>query len=166
MNSSDSAHQFAFTMITGDTKQLSDYAGHPVLIVNTASKCGLTPQYAELEALYKKYAELGLVVIGVPSDNFGGQEYAEEAEVVAFTQDKFHITFPLTSLNDVKGKNAHPFYQWANKKVGLLSAPKWNFHKYLIGKNGELVASFGSTTSPMSPKITEAIEGILEENGK
>ena len=115
MNSSDSAHQFAFTMITGDTKQLSDYAGHPVLIVNTASKCGLTPQYAELEALYKKYAELGLVVIGVPSDNFGGQEYAEEAEVVAFTQDKFHITFPLTSLNDVKGKNAHPFYQWANK---------------------------------------------------
>lgn len=155
------AHQFSFTTIDGDTLNLSDLKGNVIMVVNTASKCGLTPQYAALQSLYDNYKEQGFIIIGVPSDNFGGQEFKDESDVKTFTNKEFSITFPLTSLNHVIGKEAHPFYQWANEKAGFLGSPKWNFHKYLIGKNGEFLTWFSSTTTPKSDKIITAIESAL-----
>lgn len=155
------AHQFEFTAIGTDALKLADLSGKVILIVNTASQCGFTSQYADLQKLYDTYGDKGLVVIGVPSDNFGGQEFAQESEVKAFTEEKFAITFPLATLTNVKGDNAHPFYQWAGKQAGFLGSPKWNFHKYLIDKKGNYVTWFSSNTSPMSEKVTAAIEAEL-----
>lgn len=156
--SKPNAHQFEFTTIDGEPLKLSELKGKAVLVVNTASQCGFTPQYAGLQKLHERYAEKGLVVIGVPSDNFGGQEFDQEIEVKNFTKEKFQATFPLTTISDVKGENAHPFYKWANKEAGFLGSPKWNFHKYLIGKDGSLKQWFASTTSPESKKLITAIE--------
>ncbi len=155
------AHQFSFKTIDGDVIHLADLKGKVILVVNTASQCGFTPQYAGLQSLYEKYSNQGFVVIGVPSDNFGGQEFKEESEVKAFTSKEFKTTFPLTLINNVTGADAHPFYQWAHKQAGFIGSPKWNFHKYLIGKDGDFVAWFSSATSPESEKITTAIEEAL-----
>lgn len=156
-----SAHQFEFQSIDGEALSLSNYKGKALLVVNTASQCGFTPQYKELQALYDRYKEKGLVVLGVPSADFGGQEYATEEEVEHFTEEKFAVTFPLTVISEVKGGNAHPFYQWAGQQAGFIGSPKWNFHKYLIGKNGEFVTWFSSVTSPTSDKVVKAIEAEL-----
>jgi len=155
------AHQFEFKTIEGETIKLADYKGKVILVVNTASQCGFTPQYAGLQSLHEKYGDKGLVIIGVPSDNFGGQEFEQESEVKEFTTKEFKTTFPLTTISNVKGSDAHPFYQWANKKAGFLGSPKWNFHKYLIGADGEFLAWFSSPTKPEGPKITAAIEKAL-----
>ena len=155
------AHRFEFQTIEGESIKLADLKGKAVLVVNTASQCGLTPQYAGLQKLHETYADKGLIVIGVPSDNFGGQEFAQEEEVKNFTTEKFEATFLLTVISNVKGKDAHPFYQWANKEVGFLGSPKWNFHKYLIGKDGNLKQWFASATSPDSKKVVSAIESEL-----
>ena len=157
------AHRYEFQTIEGESIKLSDLKGKAVLVVNTASQCGFTPQYAGLQKLHETYGDKGLVVIGVPSDNFGGQEFEQEAEVKNFTKEKFEATFPLAVISDVKGKNAHPFYQWANKEAGFLGSPKWNFHKYLIGKDGNLKQWFASTTAPDSKKIIAAIEQELNQ---
>jgi glutathione peroxidase len=159
--SQGNAHQFEFNTIDGNAIKMAELEGKVVLVVNTASQCGFTPQYAGLQKLHETYGEQGLVVIGVPSDNFGGQEFDTEEEVQNFTTQKFEATFPLTEISDVTGSNAHPFYQWANKEAGFLGSPKWNFHKYLIGKNGDLVQWYASTTSPDSAKVTAAIEAEL-----
>lgn len=156
--SKPNAHRFEFKTIEGEPIKLSDLKGKAVLVVNTASQCGFTPQYAALQKLHETYGEKGLVVIGVPSDNFGGQEFEQESQVKDFTKETFSATFPLTIISDVKGKNSHPFYQWANKEAGFLGSPKWNFHKYLIGKDGNLAQWFGSATAPDSKKIITAIE--------
>jgi len=164
MSLTDTAHAFSFTTIDGKTLPLADYRGKVLVIVNTASLCGFTPQYDELQKLYERYKDKGLVVLGVPCDNFGGQEPDDEKAIKKFTSEKFHITFPLTAKTNVTGDNAHPFYNWAAKQPnsGLLGAsPRWNFHKYLIGRDGQLLDSFISTVSPLSSTMIDAVEKAL-----
>jgi glutathione peroxidase len=156
------AHQFSFKDMEGNELNLSDYKGKPILIVNTASHCGLTPQYEGLQQLHEKYKDKGLVVIGVPSADFAGQEFDTEEEVREFTKGKFSVSFPLTIIESVKGESAHPFYKWAASEAGFLGAPKWNFHKYLIAPDGSLAGSFASPTKPLSDKIITAIEAQLK----
>ncbi len=157
------AHSFQFLTINGQKLDLSEFKDKVLLIVNTASKCGFTSQYKELEQLHQAYKDKGLVLIGVPSGSFGGQEFENEIEVQNFTESNFEVSFPLTTINDVKGSDAHPFYKWAGQNAGFLGTPKWNFHKYLIDKNGDFVAWYASTTSPTSNKIKKAIERELEK---
>ena len=159
--SKKNAYQFSFKAIDGKAINLSDYKGKVILVVNTASKCGFTNQYQSLQKLYTKYQNKGLVIIGVPSNDFGNQELGSESQVASFTQKEFKITFPLTSISQVSGNNAHPFYIWANQNAGFVGSPKWNFHKYLIDKNGDFAGWFSSATDPASEKITQKIESLL-----
>ena len=131
------------------------------MIVNVASKCGFTNQYNELQKLFDLYKDKGLIVLGVPSNQFGGQEPDKENEIKKFCETNFNITFPMTSKYDVKGENAHPIYLWAKNSYGKSSIPKWNFHKILINKNGKVEDTFASFTGPMSKKIIKKIEEIL-----
>jgi glutathione peroxidase len=140
---------------------LSAYKGKVILIVNTASHCGFTPQFAGLESLYQKYKDRGLVVIGVPSNDFGKQEPGSGEEIEKFCTLNFGVTFPMTSKEVVSGDKAHPFYIWARQELGFGSAPKWNFHKYIIDRKGNVVDYFYSTTKPDSKKIIDAIEKLL-----
>ncbi|HEX3486799.1 MAG TPA: glutathione peroxidase [Micropepsaceae bacterium] len=156
-----SAHDFEFTSIDGKPLRLSQFAGHPVLIVNTASQCGLTPQYKGLEALWRKYKDRGLVVLGVPSNDFGAQEPGTESEIKNFCSTNYGVTFPMTAKNPVIGPKAHPLYKWAVSEAGEAAAPRWNFHKYLIGSQGELAGTFGSKTPPDDAALTGAIETAL-----
>ena len=142
---------------------LSDFAGKTLLIVNVASKCGLTPQYEGLQSVWEEYKDQGLVVIGIPSNNFGSQEPGQEGEVKEFCETTFGINFPMTSKEDVKGDTAHPFYKWLKSEYG--KSPKWNFHKYLITPDGALANSFLSLTKPQSNKVKKAIENVLPKNG-
>jgi glutathione peroxidase len=131
------------------------------LLVNVASNCGFTKQYSELQELYEKYNEKGLVVLGVPSNQFGGQEPGSNNEIKDFCETNFNITFPMTTKIDVKGENAHPIYLWAKKNFGNSAVPKWNFHKILINKQGKIEDTYSSFTKPMSKKLTSKIEEIL-----
>ena len=155
-----SAFEFDFTTIDGKPMPLKTYEGKVLLVVNVASYCGLTPQYEGLEALSKRYADQGLVVIGVPANDFGAQEPGTEAEIHSFCTTKFAVTFPMTTKQPVVGAGAHPFYQWAVAELGTDAAPKWNFHKYLVGRDGR-IASFGSRTAPDAPELVGAIEAAL-----
>ena len=125
--------------ITGDTTTLAAYGGKVLLVVNVASQCGLTPQYEGLEALSKQYRDQGLVVIGVPANDFGAQEPGTEAEIQQFCTTRFAVDFPMTSKEPVVGPSAHPFYRWAVGELGADAAPKWNFHKYLVGRDGKVL---------------------------
>ena len=158
------AYDFNFTNIEGEEFKLSKFKGRVLLIVNTASNCGFTSQYADLEKLYSEYKDEGLVVIAVPSNNFGEQEPGNNQEIREFCNAKFKITFPIVNKEEVTGKNANPFYKWASDKVGFFGSPKWNFHKYLIGRDGELKEWFASTTSPSSASVKKAIEKELAQN--
>ena len=154
------AYDFRFTSIDGDKQiNLSDYKGSMILVVNTASKCGFTKQYEALENLYRNYKNKGLVIIGVPSNDFGGQEPADEKEIKEFCSLKYSVTFPMTEKVKIKGDYAHPFYAWASGASG--ASPKWNFYKYLIGKNGESLDYFSSMTKPDSKKIINLLEEHL-----
>lgn len=155
------AYDYSFTSIDGEPLPLSSFKGKPVLVVNTASKCGLTPQYEGLEKLYRDYRDQGLVVLGVPCNQFAGQEPGTEDEIKAFCQVKFDVDFPMTSKVDVKDAHRHPFYAWAEDKLGKDAVPVWNFHKILIGPDGEAVAAFGPRTDPLDASITEAVEKAL-----
>ena len=155
------AYDYSFTSIDGKPMPLSQFKGKPILIVNTASKCGLTPQYSGLETLEKTYGPKGLILIGVPSNDFGGQEPGTEAEIRTFCDTKYGVTFPMTRKEKVVGGNAHPFYKWAAETLGKDNVPKWNFHKYLVGPDGSLIAAFGSRTEPSAPEIKSAIEARL-----
>ena len=132
-----------------------------VLLVNVASNCGFTKQYSELQELYDKYSEKGLVVLGVPSNQFGGQEPGSNNEIKDFCETNFNITFPMTTKIDVKGENAHPIYLWAKENYGNTAVPKWNFHKILINKDGKIEDTYSSFTKPMSKKLINKIEEIL-----
>jgi glutathione peroxidase len=158
-----SAHDFEFTSIDGQKLKLSQLAGKAVLVVNTASQCGLTPQYRGLEALWEKYRDHGLVVLGVPSNDFGGQEPGTEAEIKNFCTTKYKVTFPMTAKNAVIGKHAHPLYKWVISEAGEAAAPRWNFHKYLIGAKGELAGTFGSKVPPDDAALITAIEAQLNQ---
>ncbi|MCI5049118.1 MAG: glutathione peroxidase [Rickettsiales bacterium] len=157
-----SAHQFSFDMPDGSVLSLSNLEGKVVLVVNTASHCGFTPQYEELQTLYDRYRDQGFEVIAVPSGDFGGQEFGTDDEVKAFTDEKFTLNFPITTISKVSGDEAHPFYQWANDQAGFIGSPKWNFHKYLIGKEGQFVSWYSSMTTPTAKRITVAIEAALQ----
>lgn len=160
----NNAYDYTFTTLVGhESLPLETYKGQVILIVNTASKCGFTPQYASLEALYKQYKDKGMVILGVPSNDFGGQESGTEQEVAQFCQLNYGVSFPMTAKEMVSGKEAHPFFLWARSQLGFGTAPKWNFHKYLINRKGELVDYFYSTTSPDAPRVIKAIEKALNE---
>ena len=156
-----SAFDFGFTTIDGQPMPLQAYQVKVLLVVNVASKCGLTPQYKGLEALSKQYRDQGLVVIGVPANDFGAQEPGTEAEIQSFCTTNFGVDFPMASKEPVVGASAHPFYQWAVEELGADAAPKWNFHKYLVGRDGK-VTSFGSRTTPDAPELVGAIQAALK----
>ncbi len=154
------AYAFTFNSLDGGIISLASYAGRPIMIVNTASQCGYTPQYAGLQTLWTRYRERGLVVLGVPSNDFGGQEPGGANDIHATAEGEYHVTFPLTEKVAVKGPDAHPFYRWAAAERPL-ETPRWNFHKYLVGRAGLLKSSFVSAVEPTEPKIIAAIETEL-----
>ena len=152
---------FKINSIDGSELDLSKFKGKTLLIVNVASKCGFTKQYTDLQNLYDLYKEKGLIVLGVPSNQFGGQEPGSDYEIKNFCETNFNISFPLTSKYDVKGENSHPIYLWAKNSYGKSTVPKWNFHKILINKRGNVEDTFASFTNPMSQKIIKKLEKIL-----
>lgn len=156
-----SAYDFSFKTIEGKPLPLTTFENKVVLVVNTASACGLTPQYEGLEKLYSDYKGKGLVVLGVPCNQFAGQEPGTEAEIKGFCETKFGVDFPLTSKVDVKGPDAHPFYTWAEKGLGEPAVPVWNFHKILVGRDGHLIRAFGPRTDPLDAEVVGAVEAAL-----
>jgi len=159
--STKTAYDFSFTRIDGEPMPLSAYQGKVLLVVNTASECGFTKQYEGLEELYQQFKDEGLVVIGVPSNDFGGQEPGTNAEIKEFCESKFRITFPLTGKEVVSGKEAAPFYLWAAEVLGEDNAPSWNFHKYLVGRDGKLIDYYSAMTKPTSETLISAVEKAL-----
>jgi glutathione peroxidase len=154
------AYAFTFKGLDGGEILLASYAGRPFLVVNTASLCGYTPQYAGLQELWTRYRDKGLVVLGVPSNDFGSQEPGGVSDIHATAQGQYHVTFPITEKAVVKGKDAHPFFKWAALERPA-EAPRWNFHKYLVGRDGNLKAGFTSALEPTDPRIITAIENEL-----
>jgi glutathione peroxidase len=144
--------------LDGKTKSLGDYRGQVLVVVNTASECGYTPQYAGLETLYESYKGKGVVVLGFPSNDFGGQEPGTSAEIKTFCETKFHVQFPMFEKVKTKGERQSPVYAFLTAKHG---APKWNFHKYVVGKDGQVRASFPSSVTPDSKELRDAIEAAL-----
>ena len=157
------AHSFDFESIEGQTLPMKSLKGKAVLLVNTASRCGFTRQYGDLQTVWERYRDRGLIVLGVPSNDFGNQEPGTETEIKQFCEVNFNVDFPMTSKVHVKGKDAHPFYRWANKELGSAAKPRWNFHKYLISPDGQLVDWFSTPTSPTSKRVLRAIEAQLPE---
>jgi len=155
------AHDFDFTSIEGKPLSLKQFSGHPVLIVNVASKCGLTPQYEGLVNLYHELKDQGLVLLGVPSNQFMGQEPGTNEEIQTFCSTTYGVDFPLTAKTDVKGDTAHPFYQWVKAELGDPAEPVWNFHKLLIGKDGKALKAFAPTVAPEAPELKAAINEAL-----
>ena len=154
---------FDFTIKGNDNTEvnLSQYKDKTILLVNVASNCGFTKQYTDLQNLYEKYKDRGFFVIAIPSNQFGGQEPGSNKDIKIFCETNFDITFPIMSKYNVKGDDAHPIYLWAKENYGNSAAPKWNFHKILINKNGKIQNTYGSFTNPMSKKIISEIEKIL-----
>lgn len=156
-----SAHDFTFTSIDGAPLPLADFKGKALLVVNVASQCGLTPQYSGLEALWKARRGQGLVILGVPANDFGAQEPGSEGEIKTFCETRFAVDFPMTSKEHVIGAFAHPLYRWVAAELGEDAAPKWNFHKYLFNRDGTIAGTFGSRTEPNDAGMNEAIDEAL-----
>ena len=156
-----SAYDVTMTTIDGKPMPFSQYRGKVLLVVNTASFCGFTPQYEALEKTQMTYRDKGFTVIGVPSGDFMGQEYKTNAEIKQFCESKFGINFPLSEKSTVVGRDATPFFAWAAATLGAKEAPKWNFHKYLVDRQGRIVGSFGSSTKPDAPEVTAAIQKAI-----
>jgi glutathione peroxidase len=159
--SSKTLHDFSLTAIDETPLPLRQYEGKVVLLVNTASECGFTPQYEGLEKLWLTYKDKGLVVVGVPSNDFGGQEPGSAEEIVNFCKVNYGVTFPLTAKSAVSGAGAIPVYQWAGEQSGMLGRPKWNFHKFLFGKDGRFIDWYSTQTKPDGSKIKAAVEAAL-----
>jgi glutathione peroxidase len=155
------AYAFSFAGLEGGDIRLSDYAGKPILIVNTASLCGYTPQYTGLQQLWTRYHERGLEIVGVPSNDFGGQEPGTPSDIMKTAHDEYGVTFPLAAKVDVKGKSLHPFYKWAAAERPL-ETPRWNFHKYLVGRDGHIAAVFPTDIEPMDARVIAAIVKELD----
>jgi glutathione peroxidase len=157
-------HDFTFTSIDGGPLAMSDFAGRAVLVVNTASFCGFTRQYGDLQALWRDYRDRGLVVLGVPSNDFGQQEPGSAAEIKEFCEVNFEVDFPMTEKQQVVGDQAHPLFKYIVEQLGAQAAPRWNFHKYLVTPDGALTGgAWPSRVSPTSPEILDAIEAALPE---
>ena len=153
-------YDFKIESISGEIIDLNKFKSKVVLITNTASYCGFTKQYSDLQKLWQKYKEEGLIVLGVPSNSFN-QEKSNEKDVKDFCEVNFNINFPMTKITEVKGDDAHEIFKWAKKNYGKSAVPKWNFHKILINKKGKVEDTFASFTNPMSNKITSKIESLL-----
>ena len=160
-DNSKTLFDFKINSINGGELDLSSFKGKTILLVNVASKCGFTNQYYDLQNLYDNFKDKGLIVIGIPTNQFGGQEPGSEKEIKNFCETNFNITFPMTSKYEVKGANAHPIYIWAKDTFGKSTVPKWNFHKILINKDGKIEDTFASFTGPLSNKVVKKIEQIL-----
>ena len=154
-------YDFKINSVDGKVIDFSDYKDKVILLVNVASYCGFTNQYADLQKLWETYEKKDLIVIGVPSGSFN-QEKNSNKEVKEFCEVNFNINFPITSIYDVKGENAHDIYKWAKLNHGKSAIPKWNFHKILIDKNGKIIETFAPFTNPMSKKVIKTIEKVLK----
>ena len=152
---------FSIKSIDGNNLDLSTYKNKAILLVNVASNCGFTKQYSDLQQLWEKYGDKGLIVLGVPSNQFGKQEPGSNKEIKKFCEVNFKVNFPMTDKVDVKGTLAHPIFLWAKENYGSSAIPKWNFHKILINKDGKIQDTYSSLTKPTSKKITDEIEKIL-----
>lgn len=158
-----SAHNFSFRSIHGDALPLSGFRGKTVLLANTASLCGFTPQYRGLQALWNRYRERGLMVIAVPSNDFGDQEPGTEPEIEGLCQKEYDVSFPLAGKEKVIGEDAHPFFRWVAEEYGEAVEPRWNFHKYLISPEGALIGAWPSKVDPLSDDIVGPVEDALPE---
>jgi glutathione peroxidase len=148
-------------LMGGEENLCESYGGKVLLIVNTASKCGFTPQYEGLETLYKTNKDAGLVVLGFPSDQFLGQEFSDEKEIEKFCRVNYGVSFPMFKKTEVKGKNASPLYKALKAATG--EQPSWNFNKYLIGRDGKVIAHYGSKVKPEAPELAAAIKAALSQ---
>jgi glutathione peroxidase len=157
------AHDFDFTALDGTPLPLRSFAGKAVLVVNTASECGYTPQYAGLQNLWQARKGDGLVVLGVPSNDFGRQEPGDEAQIARFCATRYKVDFPMTAKQHVIGSAAHPFYRWIAEELGEAGCPRWNFHKYLIGRDGALAGAWPSAVTPESGELAAAIDAALAD---
>ena len=155
------AYDFKFKDLDGSTLDLSKYKDKVIVVVNVASQCGFTNQYEDMQKVWKKYQSKGIVILGVPSNDFGKQEPGSNKDIKNFCESKFGISFPMTEKISVKGSDAHPFYIWAKKNHGKSAIPKWNFHKIIIDKNGKVADTFSSITNPSSKKFIEALEKLI-----
>jgi glutathione peroxidase len=156
------AYAFSFGGLAGGNIRLADYAGRPILIVNTASLCGFTPQYAGLQELWTEFSARGLMIIGVPSNDFGGQEPGGATEIAETAQHQYGVTFPISAKAVVKGLSAHPFYKWA-AEARPKDVPRWNFHKYLIGRDGYIAEVFPESVEPADTRVKTAIARALAD---
>ena len=156
-----SGFQFTFDGFDGKPLPLDRFRDRAVLVVNTASECGFTGQYAGLEELWRDYRDKGLTVVGVPSNNFGGQEPLKGEAIQHFCKLNYGVTFPLADRTDVIGRNAHPFYKWALEQAGQKARPRWNFHKILLDRDGDIAATFATPVEPTSDQVRTAIEKAL-----
>ena len=161
MANTDNAYGFEVVSIDGERLPLDAWRERLVLVVNTASFCGYTPQYSDLEALWQRYRDRGLVVLGVPSNDFGQQEPGSAAEIKQFCETNYAVDFALTAKCRVIGGEAHPFYRWIAETLGEAGTPRWNFHKYLIGPDGELAGAWPAQIAPTDRRITTEIEQLL-----
>ena len=157
------AYDFNFNDLDGSPMHLSKFKNKVIIVVNVASQCGFTKQYEDMQKVWEKYQEKGIVMIGVPSNDFGNQEPGDNKEIKNFCEAKFGITFPMTEKVTVKGDNAHPFFIWARNNYGKSAIPKWNFHKIVIGKDGKVADTFASITKPSSKKFISKIEKLIKD---
>ena len=155
------AYDFNFQNLDGNALKLDQFKSKVIIVVNVASQCGFTKQYEDMQNVWEKYQDVGVIMLGVPSNDFGKQEPGTNQEIKNFCESKFGITFPMTEKVSVKGEKAHPFYIWAKKNHGSSAVPKWNFHKIIINKSGKIAETFSSTTNPSSDKFKKAIENLL-----
>ncbi len=162
MTDRKTAYDFEFTSLKGELFPLAPFAGRPLLVVNTASKCGFTPQYAGLTEVWQRYRDDGLVVIGVPSNDFGQQEPGEADEIASFCEVNYGVDFPMMAKVPVRGPDAHPLFRWLAAEGGFLSRPRWNFFKYVIGRDGRLKTWFASPTKPGSARVARALRNAID----
>ena len=155
------AYDFKFKDLDGSFLDLAEYKGKIIIVVNVASKCGFTNQYEDMQKVWEKYQSKGIIMLGVPSNDFGQQEPGSNKEIKNFCDAKFGISFPMTEKVQVKGAEAHPFYIWARETYGKAAIPKWNFHKIVIGKDGKIIDTFASITKPTSKRFIKTIEKAL-----
>ena len=155
------AYDFKFRDLDGSTLNLSEYKGKVIVVVNVASQCGFTNQYEDMQDLWEKYQSKGLIMLGIPSNDFGKQEPGSSEDIKSFCEAKFGISFPMTEKVSVKGAAAHPFYVWARENHGKSAIPKWNFHKIIINKDGKISETFSSITNPSSKKFIKALEKLI-----
>ena len=155
------AYDFQFKDLDGSALSLSQFKNKIIVVINVASQCGFTSQYNDMQEIWEKYQSKGIVILGVPSNDFGNQEPGTSKDIKTFCEAKFGISFPMTEKVKVKGNDAHPFYLWAVKNYGKSAIPKWNFHKIIINRNGKIADTFTSITNPSSRKFIKALEKLI-----